>query len=425
MSTKGRYGVLLMAGLAWLFVLAATRRASAFGRLAPAVEGSAARYEPEVLVPRASHSGDETSEPGVFAACSSGDRDVTQPTATEQPDLIAPGASMEQLSTGHRFTEGPAVYSDGSLFFSDVQSALIHRLHQDGTEAIHRRYTGGANGLYFDADWQLVACEMGAQRLSIDDLQGAVRTLVDSYAGNGFNAPNDLWIHPGGGLYFTDPDFRGSGARSSVYYLSPGGELAKVIDDIRLPNGVIGTPDGEHLYVTDYSGTATWRYRIEEGGALSEKQRFSPIGGDGMTLDDRGNVYLAAGDVLVFGPQGGDPIESIDVPEVPSNVTFGGLDGKTLYVTSQTSVYSIEMNVKGAFAPSVVPARTATPTEAPSGTASPGATDAATPTATASRTATKLASATGTWGVTPSVEASRTPAPAEEWVIGLPILYRP
>jgi glutathione peroxidase len=111
------------------------------------------------------------------------------------------------------------------------------------------------------------------------------------------------------------------------------------------PNGVIGTPDGKTLYVADHGAGKTWAYKINPDGSLSDKRLFAEQGSDGMTLDENDNVYLTAGAVNIYDPLG-KLIETINVPEVPSNVCFGGKDKKTLYITARTSLYSVNMNSK-------------------------------------------------------------------------------
>jgi gluconolactonase len=112
------------------------------------------------------------------------------------------------------------------------------------------------------------------------------------------------------------------------------------------PNGVVGTPDGKRLYVADHGAHKTYVYTINPDGTLSDKKLFASEGSDGMTLDERGNVYLTGKAVSVFDASG-KKIETIEVPEKPSNVCFGGEDKKTLFITARTSLYSLRMQVSG------------------------------------------------------------------------------
>ncbi len=175
--------------------------------------------------------------------------------------------------------------------------------------------------------------------------------LADKYKGKKFNSPNDLWIDRKGGIYFTDPRY---GRREEmpqdgecVYYLSGDRkQVIRLIDDMVRPNGIIGTADGKRLYVADHGGKKTYVYKINKDGTLSDKHLFAEQGSDGMTLDSRGNVYLTGTEVTVYST-GGEKIASIEVPERPSNVCFGGKDKKTLFITARTSLYSLRMAVKG------------------------------------------------------------------------------
>jgi len=137
-------------------------------------------------------------------------------------------------------------------------------------------------------------------------------------------------------------------SRTQVYFL-PADEKkpVRVIDDLKQPNGIIGTPDGKTLYVADIGAKKTYRYRIQPDGALEDKKLFCELGSDGMTIDNEGNVYLTGNGVSVFDPTG-SKIAQIDVPESWSaNVCFGGKDRHTLFITASKGFYGLKMRVKG------------------------------------------------------------------------------
>jgi gluconolactonase len=264
--------------------------------------------------------------------------------------LTAPGATLTEVGTGFRFTEGPAADAKGAVFFTDIPNRRIHKW-ADGKVVTFREDSGGANGLMFDKAGNLLACEGKRRRVVSIDPSGKVTPLAETFGGKPFNQPNDLWIDPAGGVYFTDPNY-GKATRQQdgdhVYYITPGGgAVLRIIDDMVRPNGIIGTPDGKVLFVSDRGDKKTWRYRIKAGGKLADKTLFVPFGSDGMTLDEPGNLYITTDAVLIFDPKG-KQIGRIETPQSPSNVTFAGPHRKTLFITAGTSVYTLEMQVAGA-----------------------------------------------------------------------------
>lgn len=279
-------------------------------------------------------------------------------TAATQQNLIASGAQMRKLAGGFTFTEGPAVDAQGNIYFSDIPNSRIHKWSLDGTVSTFREDTEQANGLFFENDGTLLACQSRAGRRLVQyGPHGTLTQLVATYQGKRFNSCNDLWPDPHGGIYFTDPrygqnrdDMEQDGEH--VYYLKPDRKsLIRVADDMVRPNGIIGTPDGKTLYVADHGAGKTYAYRIQADGSLGERRLFANRGSDGVTLDERGNLYLTTRAVFIHNPDGKE-VGSISVPERPTNCCFGGPNGKTLFITAQTSLYSIEMQVKGAYVPS-------------------------------------------------------------------------
>jgi gluconolactonase len=265
--------------------------------------------------------------------------------------VVAVGAKVEKVAGGFKFTEGPAADSQGNIFFSDIPNNRIHKWSSAGKLSTFRENSGGSNGLYFDRKGNLLACEGTARRLVSIDPSANVTVLADKYQDKQFNSFNDLWIDRTGGVYFTDPRY---GSRDGmeqdgehVYYLSPDHKkLIRVIADLVRPNGVIGTPDGKRLYVADHGGKKTFVYDINKDGTLSNKKLFAPEGSDGMTIDNQGDIYLTADVIAVYNSKG-EKIETIQIPETPANVTFGGKDKRTLFITARSSLYSVRMRVRG------------------------------------------------------------------------------
>ena len=267
--------------------------------------------------------------------------------------LVAPGAQVEKLHGDFQFTEGPTADALGNIYFTDIPANRIYRWSLDGTLSVVRESTGGANGLIFDRDGNLMAAEGSAQRLTTMDSEGNVSVIVERFEGKRLNSPNDMWIDARGGFYFTDPryqfgEYPVEQDGEHVYYVSPDrSSITRVVSDMGKPNGVIGSLDGTKLYVADTSGE-TYVLDVRADATLGPKQLFAPQASDGMTMDERGNLYLTwrAG-VTVYSPDG-EQLEIIQVPEMPANVGFGGEDGRTLFITARTGLYSVRMSVRGA-----------------------------------------------------------------------------
>ena len=192
---------------------------------------------------------------------------------------------------------------------------------------------------------------MAGRRVTALDKEGNLSVLAEYFQGNRFNSPNDLWLDPQGGVYFTDPRYGESADRElegeDVFYISPDRQqVLKVIDDLVRPNGIVGTIDGTRVYVADHGVGRTYIYQRNEDGSLTDKRLFIEQGADGITLDELGNLYLTGSDITVVNPNG-SPIGSIALPETPSNLTFGGPNGNTLFITARTSLYALEMTVTG------------------------------------------------------------------------------
>ena len=181
--------------------------------------------------------------------------------------------------------------------------------------------------------------------------------LVTNYQGKYLNGPNDVWVAPNGAMFITDPFYKRTWwdhttmalTNEEVFYLSPDRKnLMRVTDDLKKPNGITGTPDGKTLFVADIGAGQTWRYDIQPDGSLTNKTLFCAKGSDGMTIDEEGDLYITGRGVTVFDKTG-KQIEHIDVPEPwTANVSFGGKDHKTLFITASKSFYSIQLRVKGA-----------------------------------------------------------------------------
>lgn len=271
--------------------------------------------------------------------------------------VIAPGAKLEKLAGDFAFTEGPTCDTAGNLFFVDQPNNRIMEWSQEGKLSTFMQPSGHANGMMFDAKGNLIACADERNELWSITPDKKVTVLIRDYHGKYLNGPNDVWVAPGGAMYITDPFYRRTWwdhdkmalTNQEVFYLSADGKnLVQVTDDLRKPNGITGTPDGKTLFVSDIGAGQTWRYDIQPDGLLTNKTLFCKMGSDGMTIDADGNIYITGRGVTVFDKTG-QRVAHIDVPEAwTANVSFGGKDNQTLFITASKSLYSIQLRVKGA-----------------------------------------------------------------------------
>ena len=276
---------------------------------------------------------------------------LAQPSSVDE--LIAEGASPKLIVDGFRFTEGPAADASGNLYFSDIGSNRIHYWNASNQRlSTIRENSGGADGLFVDRNGALWVCELKDKQLTKIDARGAYSVVADSFDDRPFTGPNDLWIDPYGGIYFSD-SYGGSQVRTAdhrVFYRAPSGKVNLVVDDFYKSNGLQGSRDGRWLYVSDYIANRVYRYAIKAPGQLGERRVFAEYRCDGMTLDNQSNLYLCTGNaghgVVVFSSSGKE-IGKIQFPENPANATFGGPDNQTLFVTANQGLYSLQMKVGG------------------------------------------------------------------------------
>lgn len=270
--------------------------------------------------------------------------------------IISPGAVPILISAQFSFTEGPAVDKKGNIFFTDQPNDKIWKYDINGRLSIFLDKTGRSNGLCFDKKDRLIACADEKNELWRISKKGKITKLIESSTSNRLNGPNDAWVHPNGSIYFTDPYYerdywqtkKTTIPAEKVYWLPKGKNTpVAVADDLQQPNGIAGTADGNYLYIADIRAGKTYRYSISKDGMLQEKKLFVNQGSDGMTLDNKGNVYLTGNGVTVYNPQG-EKIQHIAIPEGwTSNVCFGGKNRDMLFITASKSVYTLAMRVKG------------------------------------------------------------------------------
>jgi gluconolactonase len=270
--------------------------------------------------------------------------------------IIADGATPQLISRDFKFTEGPATDKQGNIYFTDQPNNKIWVYKTNGSLALFLDSAGRSNGLYFDKKGNLLSCADEQMQLWSINRHKKITVLINDLNNKKLNGPNDLWVSPRGDIYFTDPYYQRSWwtrtkpdlEAEKVYVLTRGSKIpVPVVDSLKRPNGIVGTPDGKYLYVADIKGNKTYRYNINSDGSLYQPQLFANMGSDGITLDNQGNVYLTGKGVTIFNSQG-QQIAQIPIPEKwTANVAFGGKQRNKLFITASEAIYVLDMKVKG------------------------------------------------------------------------------
>lgn len=261
------------------------------------------------------------------------------------------------ISRQFSFTEGAAVDRHGNIFFTDQPNNKVWKYDTDGKLSVFMDHAGRSNGMFFDKKGNLIACADEHDQLWSIDKQGKPTVLVKDFAGLRLNGPNDLWVNrKTGGIYFTDPYYqrdywdrkKSDLDGEKIYYLPKNGLPVIADDQLKKPNGIVGTPDGKTLYVADIAAGKIYKYTINADGTLSNRQAFiTHEVTDGMTLDEQGNLYLCGKGVTIYSP-GGQKIAHINIHETwTANACFGGKDKKLLFITASKAIYVLHMNVRG------------------------------------------------------------------------------
>jgi gluconolactonase len=271
-------------------------------------------------------------------------------------DIIVTGARPRLVARNFSFTEGPATDKKGNVFFTDQPNNKIWKYDIDGTISLFLDSAGRSNGMYFDKKGNLISCADEQNQLWSISRDKKITVLINDLNGKKLNGPNDLWVSPKSDIYFTDPYYQRKWwtrtkpemEAEKVYVLPRGSHIPQpLVDSLQQPNGIVGTPDGKFLYVADIKGNKTYRYTINPDGTLSNGHLFVAMGSDGMTIDNRGNLYLTGNGVTVFNNRG-QRIAQIPIPEKwTANVAFGGKHRNQLFITASQAVYVLDMKVKG------------------------------------------------------------------------------
>ncbi len=259
---------------------------------------------------------------------------------------IGPVGPVTQAQMGFQFTEGPAVDAQGNIYFSDVQRNRIHKIDTVGQLTTFLENTQGMNGLMFDPRGRLIGCQSTAGRIvAIDIATKAIDPIASQFEGTRFNSPNDLVVDRQGNVYFSDRN------GNAVYFIATDGSIKRIITNLTLPNGILLSLDEKTLYVL-HNAANMMAYPLSAPGQLGAPQTVAlqgAGGGDGMTIDALGNLYVTRpnSNALQVLTSAGQSLGTITFAEVPSNCVFGGADMKTLFVTARTSVYTARMQAIG------------------------------------------------------------------------------
>lgn len=264
---------------------------------------------------------------------------------------LTTGEAWETVAEDLQFTEGPVWHPDGYLLFSDIPAGRIYRWH-DGALDVYREPSGNSNGLTLDAARALIACEHGNRRVSIES-GGGVRDLATQFEGKRLNSPNDVVVRSDGRIFFTDPPYGITEDQrelpfNGVFSIGPGGELSLLVTDFERPNGLALSPDERTLYIADTARFHVRAFDVAADGSLSNGRIFAEMRDrgrpDGMKVDADGRLYVSAGTLQVFSPDG-SPLGVIDCPQAPANCAWG--PGGAFYITARTGVYRTTFSVRG------------------------------------------------------------------------------
>jgi sugar lactone lactonase YvrE len=280
--------------------------------------------------------------------------------------LLAEDSGPERVASGFRFTEGPLWDPrDGSLLFSDIPANRIYRWRPGGEAEVYREPSGKSNGLTWDLEGRLLACEHARRRISRTLDGGALEALVARYRGRRLNSPNDLVLRSDGLLYFSDPPYGLSeelGAPgepeqelNGLYLLRPDGpEPVRAAEDFDRPNGLAFNPDESRLYVADTPRYQVRIFAVRSDGTLEGGDLFLQLSADqgagrpdGMKVDVEGNLYTTGpGGLWVVAPDG-EPLAHVRLPEKAANCAWGDADYRSLYITASSSIYRLRTRVPG------------------------------------------------------------------------------
>lgn len=279
--------------------------------------------------------------------------------------FVMGNAPVKKLATGFDWAEGPVWFGDlQCLLFSDIPNNRILRWTEEGLTTF-RQPSNFANGHTRDRQGRLISCEHGMRRVTRTEWDGSITVLADGWQGKPLNSPNDVIVARDGSVWFSDPhygimtDYEGFRSPQelpcAVYRIDPSGGIEAVITDMACPNGLAFSPDESRLYVADTGrmfSTDPQHIRVfdmVDGRPVNGRlfHSISPGCADGIRVDADGNLWSSAGDGVHCIAPDGRLLGRILVPEVVSNICFGGRAKHRLFITATTSLYSVVLNRRG------------------------------------------------------------------------------
>ncbi len=276
---------------------------------------------------------------------------VLMPLALFSQDFSA--VNVEEIAKGFPGGEGPVWSRQGFLLFSDYGRDRIYKYIPGKKPEVFRESSNGANGNAMDRKGRLYTCEYKSRRVTRTDRKGRMEVIAEKFEGKRLNAPNDIVVRRDGHVYFTDPLFTPLKEREldfyGVYHISPDGKMEAIARLKTRPNGVTLSPDGKTLYVANSDEKNISAYTLDRAGhAFDGHVVISglPGGPDGIRIDVKGNLYIAAHGVVVYSPEG-KVLGRIKTAQNPRNLAFGDKDFRTLYMIGDT-LYRVRLDVPGA-----------------------------------------------------------------------------
>ena len=260
---------------------------------------------------------------------------------------------VEPVGSGFPGGEGPVWSRQGFLIFSDYSRDRLYRIFPGKTPEVYREDSHGANGNTMDRQGRLYSCEYKSRRVTRTDRKGKIEVLVDKFERKRFNAPNDIVVRRDGHVFFTDPLFTPLDQRDldfyGVFHVTPKGQIDAIARMKTRPNGIALTADGKILYVAMTDDRTILAFDLDRDGTASNERAVItdlPSGPDGIRTDKKGNLFIAAGGVLVYSPEG-KLLGKISTPVNPRNLAFGDRDLRTLYVVGN-SIFKVRLQTPGA-----------------------------------------------------------------------------